>query len=136
MAEGFVVHFLASDWPEVCSTLNLPKTECQSIPLGDDYLVTVSESRAGFEAYSSEQRSLLLARLGGEPTCSMSVELRRSRQTAAVPFVQKLLTSLAANHDLLVDDEMWEPFDASLWTSEDILGSVRRNGLHFLENYV
>lgn len=136
MAEGFGIHFAtSSSWSTIGCVLGLSPhlTEWQ-IPEGIGHPITIRQGNVA-DGYSEEQLREIERCLGGKATLTLSVELRRSRQVQAVEFARKVLLQLSLSHTYLIDDGFWDPFEASLWSSDEVRQGARRDGCQVLGIY-
>jgi hypothetical protein len=141
VAESFILHFRGPGVSEVerevariCTRVQPYTVEwCFGYPpaAGEDgYSVLVYAYPDIFDEYAPAELERLVAEMGGAPTASIAVELRRSRGAEAVGAAAAVARHLLSRCGGIVDDTYSE-----LWRLPEIEeGAVKRDG-GFLECY-
>jgi hypothetical protein len=139
MAESIVVHFSSASWKDLDLALfEIAKPgegrqgKSWLYPPGPDNDVVVYEYDDILNEYESVHLGRLVERLGGQPSASLCIELRRSKGQAAVDSAADLAALLLRKFPGVVDDLDAIP---ELWTLTEIDQHVQKEGKGFLNCY-
>ena len=107
MAESVLLHFRDVSPERVHAAL---ASRCEKAgadylyPASADYTLLITEYEDLASEYDEADSLLIREALGSTPSCSLNIELRRSRQNKACLDAQQLIDSLFSRHIFLIDD--------------------------------
>jgi hypothetical protein len=138
MAESMVIYFSRATWDEITAALNAVAEAGDGLlwyfPSNSDYSVTAYAYDEIFDEYAEDERDSIFGRLGGVPSATLCLELRRSKGDIACDAASSLTTQLLKRFAGLADT-LFGPGGAQLWTLEEITSGAYKDGLRFLDEY-
>jgi len=131
MAESIVLHFHSATRAEIFAFLRERCDESRAsaeffFPDAARYVLLMSEYSTPESDSENLDSKKLASILGGAPTFSLSIELRRSMQNIACDAAAKIIQELIASRELAVDD------GSRFWSKAEILAA---RPTEFLEIY-
>ena len=129
MAESIVLHFRSATRAEIFAFLRERCDESRAsaeffFPNAARYVLLMSEYSNSESESENQDSKKLEAILGGAPSFSLSIELRRSMQNIACDAAAKMVRALITAYELAVDD------GSRLWKKAEI---VAARSTEFLE---
>jgi hypothetical protein len=142
MAESMAIYFSQATWDEITAALNAV-AEVVAVdgwgrwyfPSTSDYSVTVYAYDDIFKEFEEDEAASVYGRLGGLPSATLCLELRRSKGDVACDAASLLTMQLLKRFAGLADTLFSSGGAITLWTLEEITSGAYKDGLRFLDEY-
>lgn len=139
MAESVVIYFSRATWDEITTVLGSIALAGAGLlwyfPSHVDYRVTAYAYDDIFEEYADDALARIRGRLGGIPSATLCLELRRSKGEVACDAAADLTTQLLRCFAGVADPLGEAGEGHQLWTLEEIASGAHQDGQAFLDEY-
>ena len=135
MAECILLHFRDAGWDDVRVIMDRlgewsEARQRWACPSWSSWVLLAGKYTELLEEYEDEDLAALTAVLGGLPSSSLAVELRRSAQEAACDLAGELTAELLERFPGVVDDTA-----SGVWTLSELRAGERKEHGCFLDYY-